>query len=182
MRATRLLPGIVLLVGALLAGCSSPTPGAPAPAAPVASTPADPPELALDGVDPCSLISAADRQAFGLTVPEPDESPIGFPICRWMRAEITFQLAMIFGANPPDFTNYSANHEVIRVDGYAALQMTQPGADPGESCILSIGVRPDQVVQVLVGDRFSSTYPSETAICEDAKRFAHAALAALQRG
>lgn len=108
-------------------------------------------------------------------------SAIGLPLCRWMRDEITFQIGLVFGANPLDFEGYSTNHAETQVDGYQALQMTQPGADPGESCILSIGVKPGQVIQVLVGDRFSSSYAGEVEICSEAKKFAHAVIAALKR-
>ncbi|MFD1238187.1 DUF3558 family protein [Pseudonocardia benzenivorans] len=181
MRATRLLPGIVLLVGALLAGCSSPTPGAPAPAAPVASTPAGPPELALDGVDPCSLITAADRTALDLGMPDADKGPSGLPLCRWNRHRVAFQIAVAIGANPDDFKGYSPAHSPDQVNGYPALRMKQPGAGPGESCILSIGVKPNQVLQVLVGDLFTASYADDSAICNEAERFAALALSNLGR-
>ncbi|GJF03511.1 hypothetical protein PSD17_24710 [Pseudonocardia sp. D17] len=180
VRATRLLPGIVLLVGALLAGCSSPTPGAPAPAAPVASTPAGPPELALDGVNPCSLISATQLQTFGLSAPSAGSSPAGFSLCQWQRGRILFQITAVIGPNPEDYRLSGENPLAVQVGGYPALQTRQAGAGPGESCILSIGVKRQQVMQVLIDDLFATVYEDNDAICSEAARFAMSALESLQ--
>ncbi|MFC7661199.1 DUF3558 family protein [Pseudonocardia benzenivorans] len=140
-----------------------------------------PPELALDGVDPCSLITAADRTALDLGMPDADKGPSGLPLCRWNRHRVAFQIAVAIGANPDDFKGYSPAHSPDQVNGYPALRMKQPGAGPGESCILSIGVKPNQVLQVLVGDLFTASYADDSAICNEAERFAALALSNLGR-
>lgn len=178
VRATRLLPGIVLLVGALLAGCSSPTPGTPTPAAP---PPTGPRELALEGVDPCTLLSDGDQEALELGPATSDTSATHSPLCRWARGEIRFQIGTVIGANPKDFEGYSAEHSDTEIDGYPALKMRQPGLSASQSCILTVGVKNNQVLQILVSDRFSSSYQDEAAICRDARTLAHLALTTLGR-
>jgi hypothetical protein len=182
VRATRLLPGIVLLVGALLAGCSSPTPGTPTPAAPVASTPAGPPELALDGVDPCSLITEADRETFNLSPSRMAVSPRGFPICRWNRGAVAFQIGIALDTSLDSYRQYGDHIKVTQINGYTALQMQQPGAKPGRSCIITIAVKPQQIMQVVVDDIFSTVFTDDIAICKETARFAHAAVIALHNG
>jgi Protein of unknown function (DUF3558) len=61
---------VVLLIGALAVACASPVPTPPAPsptaAAPTSAPPARPREIRLDGVDPCALLTPAQRQSLGL--------------------------------------------------------------------------------------------------------------------
>ncbi|MDT7573708.1 MAG: hypothetical protein QOH17_41 [Pseudonocardiales bacterium] len=70
-RAVRRL--LVLLIGALAVGCASPVPPQPGPTpAPTSATPVRPREIRLDGVDPCTLLSPAQRKSLGLAgIPQP---------------------------------------------------------------------------------------------------------------
>ncbi|MBA3906002.1 MAG: DUF3558 domain-containing protein [Pseudonocardiales bacterium] len=61
---------VVLLIGGLAVACAAPVPVPPTPAATTAaaptSAPARPREIRLDGVDPCTLLTPAQRKSLGL--------------------------------------------------------------------------------------------------------------------
>jgi hypothetical protein len=66
VRYRRAVRTVLLLVTAVLAaGCTTAVEGTPS-AAPPAPLPARPREVRLDGVDPCSLLTPAQRAALGL--------------------------------------------------------------------------------------------------------------------
>ena len=72
-RAVRLAP--LLVTAVLAAGCTTVVAGTPS-APPGVLLPPRPQEVRLDGVDPCSLLTAEQRTALGIRAASPATGPI----------------------------------------------------------------------------------------------------------
>ncbi|TDD04861.1 DUF3558 domain-containing protein [Saccharopolyspora terrae] len=187
----------LLGLGALtLTGCgiwqSAPTAGTapppPPPPAPVTSAPPSLPprpfDLGLDGVDPCELLTADQRNQLGFDrEPQPD-SDAGFgnaATCSYRNttAKVGARLALITTESMRVWTDDTAQVEAtpILVQGFPALVIKTPGLDL--SCNVAVDVAEGQHLDVLYRDDGGQPPPPVDQLCSGAQRVAEEAVRTL---
>lgn len=146
---------IGLLAGVLVAGCAGPaaTPSPPpAPASPSGPTlPPRPAELRLDGVDPCALLTPAQRARFGLDGPGDygdNTDRFGSVGCLWLRSSAppygSPLIRLVTRQDIRDERGSDQPERVIDVDGFPAVQTTGSFGDPERHCLVLVDVAPGQ--------------------------------------
>jgi hypothetical protein len=180
---------VVLLIGALAAGCASPVAPEPAPT-PTASTsaaPTRPREIRLDGVDPCTLLSPAQRKSLGLDAasepyvagrPTPGKacSITGFQpraINVSLTAATTVGITVI---TAPGAVSDALTPTVLA--GFPAV-LARPRNPDG--CVMDIDVAQGQTLDILFRDGGGSVPIPQDQLCRDAAIVANEAMATLLR-
>jgi hypothetical protein len=179
-----LTAGAALL--AVLAGCASPIPGTPVPVADdpaaVVDLPPRPRIVPLDGIDPCTLLTTADRIELGLDgEPQLTASPSN------LYNGGTIQLCSIRGSEPATTVGVAlsitgglevflqpglqATVTTAVVSGYPALIVDPARFD--EWCNVVVDVSPGQVVDVDVANGGRTPPLTQAELCRDAERVAN---------
>lgn len=190
----RHIPAVAVLAAAMVlvgvAGCGGAPPAPPSPppaAAPTApKLPPRPVELWLDGVDPCSLLTDAQRHEFGVysgkSLPPGNGTPIQGPGCDWSNfpghPDNSFGGTAVLNHG----AEYALGREPLRsVDGFAATTTTSTGSDPKYYCVVLVDVAPGQALGADY-DNLSKDYPgmNRELACDKAMRLAAAMLATLR--
>ena len=177
---TRLFFVAALLLG--LAGCGGPAvpPPAPAPLPSQSASPLPPrpAELRLDTVNPCALLTDAQRGELHMNQGKfsYDEDSTRYPVCQWdnspQRPQMTWlgRLQLRQGA---DYALDSATgHQIVQVGGFTAVQTSADGQDPRSHCILLVDVAQGQSLWVQYANIFGD-FPGLTH--ERSCQFARAA-------
>ncbi|MDI2032173.1 DUF3558 domain-containing protein [Saccharopolyspora sp. TS4A08] len=187
----------LLALGALaLTGCgvwqSAPTAGttppAPPPPAPVTSAPPSPPprpfDLGLDGVDPCGLLTADQRNQLGFDREPLPDSDAGFgnaATCSYRNttAKVGARLALITTEGMGVWTDDTAQVEAspVQVADFPALVIKTPGLDL--SCNVAVDVADGQHLDVLYRDDGGQPPPPVDQLCAGAQRVAEEAVRTL---
>jgi hypothetical protein len=178
------LLGAALLVG--LAGCGNkstpPPPGLAAPAAPPATSaplPPRPVELKLDGIDPCSLLTAAEQGQLGVKQVGRDDNSdeLGSAACQWGNnggRPDNLWLARLIVKRGADYALGSTSGvRVVQVDDFTAVQTAAPYQDPKTNCVVVVDVAPAQSLGVQYAN-FAGDYPgiSHDVACQLDRRAA----------
>jgi hypothetical protein len=133
--------GGVVLVGALVVGCSSSEAGVPVPAN-MASSPTT---ASLDGVAPCDLLSGEDLADIGLE----DGNERSDVSCDWKKTStsgvrLTLYPNRGFDTAPDQGTS-------VEVGGYAAHRVASPGGQEG-SCGVALEISDSSFVGVVANE------------------------------
>lgn len=181
-----------ILVSAVLAGCAAPMAGAPESGAPTAAagTPSfsRPRELALDGLDPCALLTPAQLKQLGVGQESRGTATSftdgrQFPSCQWARFPQEPQDSYLIGNDLNRGVQFSlvgaAGVQVIKVAGFAAVEYEDGGGRPHRNCVLAIDIAAGQNLIVRY-DYNGSTVPMNRQLaCEKAKVAAEMAIQTL---
>ncbi|HEY0575761.1 MAG TPA: DUF3558 domain-containing protein [Pseudonocardia sp.] len=183
-----LITGVVLLA---VAGCGgSPAPRRSAPSmsqAPVSpALPPRPVELRLDGIDPCSLLTAAQRSQLGVNQGQPghgsESSPLKGASCVWSNLPASPDNAwsgrLVLGQG----ADYALGLEPLRtVNGFAATTTGSAGSDPTFYCGMLVDVAPGQSLLASY-DNGAKDYPgmNHQLACDKAQQLASDMLSTLR--
>ncbi|MDX8049132.1 DUF3558 domain-containing protein [Lentzea sp. BCCO 10_0798] len=184
---------VPFLLAAVLAGCSTPTPGKPSASDQTGSAPATgtsagtapvnrPKSVDLLTLDPCSLITPEKKAALGLRKVEPGTPlPVygeGSKRCNGVYAEIKY-LADIHtlvngGVDRLKRTTGESKLTSLQVAGYPAYltQREAPGGAP--VCEVYIDAHEGQLLLVDAGGMFSEKSATPEGACTQAKALAEA--------
>lgn len=188
----------LLGLGALtLTGCgfwgSSPAPALgppdPPPPTPSTSTPAPLPQrpydLALQGVDPCGLLTEQQRAELGFDrepLPDPDSGTGEAATCSYRNTQgkIGVRLALVTAEGMQVWSHNSSqvNATPIAVDAFPGLVVKTPGLDL--TCNAKVDVAPGQHLDVLYRDDGGQPPPPVNQLCHGAERVAAAAVTTLK--
>jgi Protein of unknown function (DUF3558) len=170
----------LVLIAAVLAGvtgCAVPVAGTPAvdPAVPVSSRPR---EIRLEKVDPCSLLTDAQRKGLGV-----DSKPLSSPgglnndraDCDWLgfgsrAVGVHITIATRGGIERYDVTSGRVSAKPITVAGFPALLMTV--ARHPEDCAVGIDVADGQALDVASSDGGRPPPIPQADLCRDAQAIA----------
>jgi Protein of unknown function (DUF3558) len=170
----------LVLIAAVLAGvagCAVPVAGTPAvdPAVPVSSRPR---EIRLEKVDPCSVLTDAQRKGFGV-----DSKPLSSPgglnnddaICDWIGFEpravgAHIKILTRGGIELYDVTSGRVSAKPIKVAGFPALLMTLTGHP--EDCAVGIDVAEGQALDLVFSDAGRKPPVPQADLCRDAQAMA----------
>jgi hypothetical protein len=159
LRATTAILSVPLLFG--LTGCGSGGSAAshnsanPAPSA--SSLPPRPAELRLDNINPCTLLSDADRGQLKINKGELsyDGDSTHYAVCQWSNFPATLgvpdmrYLARLQTHQGADYAlGSTTGHRLVQLDGFTGVQTTSDGQDPERHCILLVDVAPGQSLWV----------------------------------
>lgn len=170
---------------ALIAACSAPAEREdPASQAPHRDSqlPPRPQDVALTGVDPCSLLTPAQRQELGVDRPprvSPDSDPFGNTYCTHLTAS---PRGWAIGAvTQEDATSYLSGKryvdaKIVSAGGFPAVEYRNPGDPYG--CFVAVSTTDGQYLNV---QYTKSDRDAETAdfACEQALRAAGMAVQTL---
>lgn len=155
-----------------------PTTSAPPP------LPPRPFELALDGVDPCQLLTADQRHQLGFDRAPLAGSEVGFgdaATCSYRNttAKVGARLALITTESMGVWTDDTAQVEAspVVIGGFPALVIKTPGLDL--SCNVAVDVAEGQHLDVLYRDDGGQPPPPVDQLCAGAQRVAEDALSSL---
>jgi Protein of unknown function (DUF3558) len=155
------LPGAIAIAVLTLVGCGRPTaqPAAPPPipASPSESTaplPPRPSELRLAGVDPCALLTEAQRAKIGVRtgVSSGDTDELGSPGCVWLNTADHPDNSWVAKTVTKRGAEYALGSvtgaKLVSVTGFPAVETTSNFADPQHECLLYVDVTDGQSLQV----------------------------------
>ena len=175
-----------------LSACTSPTatPTAAPPSPPASSAPSLPPrpvELRLDGIDPCTLLTAAQRSTLGIgpgqaSPTSPSDSTVQGAACLWLTVEQHPAEGYTATAVLNQGAEVALSAEPLRsVDGFAATTTASIGSDPRHFCGLLVDVAPGQALSATYSDvtQGQAGLTRQTA-CDNAQRLAEAMLNTLR--
>lgn len=165
----RAVAAVVLTAG--LAACSAPVAGTPT----LSPRPRD---IRIDGVDPCSLLTPAQRVQLGLDRPPqflPGDATGDRALCTWRgdepRAVDTgVSLHTTRGIEIYDTTSGSTTWNRTAVRDYPALLLTLNGRP--EFCTIAIDIAQGQAIDVQFGDGGRKPAIPQAQLCADARRVA----------
>jgi Protein of unknown function (DUF3558) len=166
-RAVPLLAAVLLL-----AGCSETTTGSPTGAAtgtsagPTSAGPTSeasakrPRTINVEDVDPCSLVTEAERPQFGLDRPPQKGTAQGFgwPTCTFSKEDRKYFLGITLATSEGvDF--YDGAGPSLEIGGFPAVLVDQPGQ--AATCLVAIDVSDGQRVDAALTSLGAET-PQET--------------------
>lgn len=184
--------GLLLLLG--VAGCGGGRPSTPPSVSSAATAPAlpglppRPAVVPVDGVDPCGLLTEAQRSQFGVGAGQPSSTDYGGPnkgpSCAWLSL-----------TPPPDY-GYSARAVLNRgvdavhsqepprvVDGFAAVTTGTIGTDPAIYCQIFLDLAPGKALTVTYdNDGHDIPGMNHQLACDKAQQAAALMLANLRAG
>lgn len=176
-------PLVVALVGIVgPVGCAGEAVAGAGPA-----SVARPAELRLDGVDPCTLLTAAQVRQLGVVaggrLENTDE--LGSVGCRWPNSRQSpssgYVARLLMNRAADSALPGAIGAQVVTIDGFSAVRAAAPGVDPKNHCILVVDVAPGQSlwVQWLT---ISPNYPglSHELACQQARDAARLMLSNLR--
>jgi hypothetical protein len=195
---------VVTMATFVLAGCTTQQPGQASAATGTTTTKASPPyqaptnnvasiklpprpkDIPVDGVDPCSLLTAQQQHDFGLGRPFkglPNELMHNSPTCNFAfhdinlsgdeySIEVDTRDGIQSWLNPYLIDTFTA----VTIDGFPALDVVVQGNSP-LSCATEVSVANGQMIGVDYG---SYNHESASAMCVKAEKFATAVIATLQ--
>ena len=180
---------MLLLVACLLAaGCATAAPAPPVPSATPA--PARPREVRLEGVDPCSLLTAEQRESLGLTSEPQSSTPhVGLfrgdvPTCT-VRGPSPQDALLVSGAVTTvgverwTESDVAADVRPTIVNGFPALvAVPQRFTD---YCNVEVDVAQGQLLDVQFGDGNPQAPSNQDELCALAKRSAELMMTTLLR-
>lgn len=200
MSCSRRRSGLVVGVAAalLLAGCGSPggvdpgaasSPAALSPPLPFAAAsnspgPQRPRSVSLKIVDPCAVLSGAQRKALAL-----DGDPRPFTVPTFDNAKacglrdsthaLAASLTLVTTMGIDVWTNgsFKADARPVRVADFPALVVRTPGQ--ATSCDVEVDVADLQFLDVRLGDNGNTVPPSLDQLCQGAQQVATAAVMSL---
>ncbi|MFE9744523.1 DUF3558 domain-containing protein [Saccharothrix saharensis] len=161
----RVVPLIAAL--ALLAGCSQPTDGSANPGGSTPTTTADgptsgkptsalkepakrPKTINIEDVDPCTLLTEAQRAEFGLDQPPVKDDVPGKPGCSMSRGDRTHSVA-IYANSTEGIETYTEpsrpGSTTLQVGGFPAVMIEAKNA-LGFACAIHLDVSDGQLVTV----------------------------------
>jgi hypothetical protein len=195
MPSHRLLIVIALPVLALL-GCTAPpqdTANArgstmlPTPTTTTLSRSPRPGEVRLDGVEPCGLLTPAQRTELSLdSPPSPYVDPaFGDAKACTIRSTVSgnvarLALVTVQGVDVWLDENAGVNATALTVSGYPALTIRTPGLDT--VCNVEVDVAEGQFLDVMFRDGGNATAAQQDHLCLGAQRVAEAAVINLRGG
>ena len=182
--------GVVLL---LLAGCTAiggqAAPADPTTPAPTTALPARPREVRIDGVDPCTLLTEAQRGELGLDArPRLDVGPLppypaaDIPLCvmaGFTPRAVSVAISVVTTAGIESFTSGDlvADLRVIEVAGYPAA-LARPTSYT-DFCTVVVDVAQGQALDVNFRTGGRPPPIPQDQLCRDAQRAADAAMSTL---
>ncbi len=188
-RVRRLLTAGTALV-AVLAGCASPIPGTPTPVAddPVAivDLPPRPRIVSVEGIDPCTLLTPADRAQFQLDFePLLDVNPSSLynggvtQLCS-IRSSVPgvgragVELSVSGGIEVLLQPEVQASITPTTVTGFPAVVVDPKRFD--EFCAVVVDVAPQQVLDIDYADGGNTPPMPQADLCSEAERIANAVM------
>ncbi|MGI8815551.1 MAG: DUF3558 family protein [Pseudonocardia sp.] len=146
---SRLLLGVVVVL--TVSGCGSPAPVlvpvAPPPASAGPKLPPRPMTLKIEGIGPCSLVSADQRRTLG--VEQGDLRPGGGLItglsCAWSTTQTRPRSAIAGSLLTSPGAEFALGKDPMRfVQGFATTSTTSIGTDPRWYCTMFVDIGPGQ--------------------------------------
>ena len=179
--------GAAIVLGLVGCGGAAESPSPPASSAPAgASLPPRPVELRLDGVDPCSLLTVAQRAQLGvnggLSVPSTHVTSLSGDSCTWSNLPETPDNAYLGRTVLGQGAEYASGREPLRVvDGFAATTSGSTGTDPAHYCAVLVDVAPGQSLLAQYGNG-RKDYPgmNHQLACDKAQQLASDMLGTLR--
>jgi Protein of unknown function (DUF3558) len=184
------LIGALTVLGATACAVAEQSPGPPPPASQAVpagpALPARPVELRLDGVDPCSLVTMAQRSQLGVNQGQAargsESSALRGSSCVWSNIpdspDNAWSGRLVLGQG----AEYALGREPLRtVDGFAATTTGSMGSDPAYYCLMLVDVAPGQSL-VASYDNGSKDYPgmNHQLACDKAQQLAADMLSTLR--
>ncbi|HEY2099757.1 MAG TPA: DUF3558 domain-containing protein [Pseudonocardia sp.] len=170
--------------GGAAAPSPAPTASSAAPVGP--SLPRRPVELRLDGVDPCTLVTAAQRHQLGVNAGTTNSEDYGGPLkgrmCVWSNLPDSPDNAYTGGAILNHGAEFASGLEPLRmVDGFAATTTGSTGTDPTYYCGMLVDVAPGQALSAAYAND-SHNYPgmNHQLACDKAQQLASDMLSTLR--
>jgi hypothetical protein len=181
---------VVVVVLLVLAGCTT-VEGTPEPAPPgtsASAAPARPREVRVDGVDPCSLLTEAQRAELGLDGrPAFDSSPSllypgEVPLCLtrgFSPRAVAVAVGVVTTAGIEFFTagDLAADVRPVKIAGFPAAVALPTRFT--EFCSVVVDVAPGQMIDVQFRDGGRRPPIPQEQLCNDAERTADAVMATL---
>jgi len=184
---------LLLTAAVALAGCSTPIAGSPSPADPAAAPggitlPPRPRELRLDDIDPCTLLTPAQRVELGLDGrAESDVTDAPYfagPRCTIVAfepREIGLGLVLSTGSGIDELLVPGVIGDDVTtttVSDFPAV-IAKPGIT--DACAVDVDVAEGQFIDVQLRDVGKNPAIPQEQLCQDALRIAEAAVSTLQR-
>lgn len=154
-RGTCLLVGV--LFGLLAAGCGGPAAAPPVPSSSIPAAPSGPTlpprpvDLRLDGLDPCKLLTPAQRAEFGLEGPgdySDNSDRFGSVACLWLRSTAPPYggplIRLVVRQDLRDELGSDQPETVIDINGFPAVQTRGSFGDPQRNCLVLVDMAPGQ--------------------------------------
>ena len=175
-------PVVFLIVAVLAAGCTTQVDGTPAPTAPTGIVlPPRPREVRLDGVDPCSLLTAEQRGELGLSSePRPNQSHVGLfrgdvPSCTLRGPYPAVVLLNVGVVTTVGVERWREGDIAAQVHPTAVADFPAIIAVPSrftDYCSVDVDVAPGQLLDVQFGAGGSQTPIPQDELCRQAARAA----------
>jgi hypothetical protein len=188
VRAVVVLALLLLVSACTITGDEAP-PADPAAPAPSSVLPPRPRDVRIDGVDPCSLLTEAQRAELGLDArPRLDVGPLppypgrGIPLCLFggfTPRAVSVAVSVVTTAGVEIFTSGElvAELQTVRVAGFPAA-VARPTRN-GDFCTVIVDVAPGQTLDVNFRSSDPQPAASQQQLCAAAGRAAEAAMSTL---
>lgn len=187
--------GVLVVTAVAVSACGSPPPAEPPPPPPTTSAapaprvdlPPRPRDIPVDDVDPCSLLTPADREEFGLDgdpIVNSDVTPLLGPsvscdVLGFEPVDISAAVTVATEVGIERFTHdeLAAEVEASDVAGFPAVVTHARGAD--DFCDVVIDVADGQLIDVRLSDSALDPDIPLEQLCADTHRLADRVLATL---
>jgi hypothetical protein len=143
-------------------------------------------ELRLDNVDPCSLLTDAQRSQLGVAQGTSNgpvySGPLQGPICVWPNLALSPDNGWTGGVVLNHGADYALGREPLRsVDGFAATTTGSTGTDPAFYCLILVDVAPGQALSAAYGNNAHDVPDMNHQLaCANAQKLATAMLTTLR--
>ena len=177
----------------ILTACAAPAPAPPeSPAGGGVVLPDRPRDVPLDGVDPCALLTAAQRAELGLDgTPRPY---LGSPnelmgptdacsVSGFGSRAISFAIRLSVSRGIEGFTDARVDPPVVPIEvaGFPAV-LSPPPDYMADNCVVAVDVAPGQTLAVLLRDGGRLPPIPVAELCADVPRYAAEVMATLLAG
>jgi len=148
--------------------------------------PPRPVELRLDGVDPCTLLTDAQRRKLAVNAGTTDNEDYGGslqgPLCVWSNLPESPDNGYTGGAILNHGAEFALGREPLRmVDGFAATTTGSTGTDPTYYCGMLVDVAPGQALSAAYANN-AHDFPgmNHALACDKAQQLASDMLSTLR--
>ena len=140
----------------------------------------------MDSVDPCLLLSSAQRSKLSVNLGQPARSATSSPLqgdsCTWSNLPASPDNAYLGRVVLGQGAEYALGREPVRtVDGFAATTTGSTGSDPAYYCLMLVDVAPGQSLLASY-DNGARDYPgmNHQLACDKAQQLASDMLSTLR--
>jgi hypothetical protein len=180
---------VLALAVVTLSGCgqlsASSSDAAPATEPPTSPLPPRPSELPLNGIDPCSALTAEQQRTLGLGTGRAGASSdgLGSPACIWSkRTEPTGSyLVRLVTGRGADSALSSNEASITSIAGFAAVSTTDTSFPAESHCVLFVDIAAGQTLVLRYDHDSSETAMSRDEACDAAADLGEMVIEGLER-